>query len=151
MTTAVGFAAGAMCGSDRSTAKIGQPQHLLQDGMALMFQIAEGFGHGAVSSRIFCSVLTYIYARILAPKKAATQVLTFMSRTQGPGSVRRACICAVIIKNCAHDEKETDPFHYGFVGSPRRESGFGWRRPGDVGRLRDQTHRKEDPAPVPGQ
>jgi hypothetical protein len=47
MTTAVGFAASATGGGDRSAAKIGQAQHLLQDGIALTFQIAEGIGHGA--------------------------------------------------------------------------------------------------------
>jgi hypothetical protein len=46
MATAAGLAAGTLGGGDRSTAKVGQCEHLLQDGAALLFQLGEGFFHG---------------------------------------------------------------------------------------------------------
>ena len=46
MASAVRFAAGATGSGDGSAAKVGQAQHLLEDGATLLFQIDEGLGHG---------------------------------------------------------------------------------------------------------
>ena len=46
MASAVRFAAGAAGGGNGSAAKVGEAQHLLEDGAALLFQINQGWGHG---------------------------------------------------------------------------------------------------------
>ena len=46
MALAVRFAADATGSGDGSAAKVGQVQHLLEDGATLLFQIDEGLGHG---------------------------------------------------------------------------------------------------------
>src|SRR4029077_17645338 len=45
--------------------------------------------------------------------------------------------CVVIIKNCAHDEKETDTFDDSFIRSPRWQGGSGWGWAGYAGRVRN--------------
>src|SRR5579862_7090353 len=81
--------------------------------------------------------------------------LSFMSGSRtGTGVLALAAVCpvyAVIIKNCAHDKKETDMFDDGFGGSPRWQGGAGRGWAGNLGRVRDQAHREEDPAALPGQ
>ena len=46
MALAVRFAADATGSGDGSAAKVGQVQHLLEDGATLLFQIDEGLGRG---------------------------------------------------------------------------------------------------------
>jgi len=45
MAVAVGLAAGAISGGDRTAAELGQFRHALKGGAALLFQIGEGLWH----------------------------------------------------------------------------------------------------------
>jgi hypothetical protein len=51
MAMAVGLAAGAAGGGDRSATKIRQLKHLLEQGAALLFQFLQGFQHNVLSWR----------------------------------------------------------------------------------------------------
>src|SRR5690349_17410540 len=93
MTMAGWLPTAAIDGGDGAASKITQFQDLHQNGGTLMFQGFEGHGQRTPP------LLTYIYVRIISPKKEICQIPPCTSRTHGvadqPEAIVWSCIMPV--------------------------------------------------------